>query len=86
MPFIAGSGNVNQIYLGALLELLLIVANIGTAVVIVPIMRRQFEALSIGYVAARLIECSFILVGIVSKETPEPRGNATERPAFYGEE
>jgi hypothetical protein len=64
--FAAGAGNVNRICLGALLELLLIIANIGTAVVIVPIMRRQFEELSIGYVTARLFECSFILVGIVS--------------------
>ena len=63
--FIAGSGNVNKIYLGALLELLLIISNIGTAVVIVPIMRRQFEDLSIGYVTARIVECTFILVGIV---------------------
>jgi hypothetical protein len=66
VAFIAGSGNVNEIYLGALLELLLIIANIGTAVVIVPIMRRQFEELSIGYVTARLVECTFILVGIVA--------------------
>ena len=66
LDFISGGGNVNKIYLGALLELLLIIANIGTAVVIVPIMRRQFEELSIGYVAARLFECSFILVGIVA--------------------
>jgi Domain of unknown function (DUF4386) len=64
--FVAGAGNVNRIYLGALLELLLIIANIGTAVVIVPIMRRQFEELSIGYVTARIIECTFILVGIVA--------------------
>jgi uncharacterized protein DUF4386 len=64
--FVAGAGNVNKIYLGALLELLLIIANIGTAVVIVPIMRRQFEDMSIGYVTARIIECTFILVGIVA--------------------
>ena len=61
-----GRRNVNRIYLGALLELLLIIANIGTAVVIVPIMRRQFEELSIGYVTARIVECTFILVGIVA--------------------
>ena len=66
VAFIAGAGNVNRIYFGALLELLLIIANIGTAVVIVPIMRRQFEELSIGYVTARLVECTFILVGIVA--------------------
>src|SRR4051794_16781293 len=62
--FVAGGGNVNKVYLGALLELLLIIANIGTAVVIVPIMRRRFEELSIGYVTARIFECTFILVGI----------------------
>jgi hypothetical protein len=66
VAFVAGAGNVNRIYLGALLELLLIIANIGTAVVIVPIMRRQFEELSIGYVTARIIESTFILVGIVA--------------------
>jgi len=66
VAFVAGSGNVNRIYLGALLELLLIIANIGTAVVIVPIMRRQFEGLAIGYVTARIFECTFILVGIVA--------------------
>src|SRR3954453_12486346 len=66
VAFAAGSGNVSKIYLGALLELLLIMANIGTAVVIVPIMRRQFEDLSIGYVTARIVECTFILVGILA--------------------
>src|SRR6476620_698190 len=66
VAFIAGSGNVNKIYLGALLELLLIISNIGTAVGIGPIMRRQFEELSIGYVTARIFECTFILVGIVA--------------------
>jgi hypothetical protein len=66
VAFVAGSGNVNKIYLGALLELLLILANIGTAVVIVPIMRRRFEDLAIGYVTARIVESTFILVGILA--------------------
>lgn len=64
--YIAGGGHDKRILLGVLLELLLIIANIGTAVVIVPIMRRQHEELSIGYVMARAFECTFILVGIVS--------------------
>src|SRR5689334_17738186 len=66
VAFVAGSGNVNNIYFGALLELLLILANIGTAVVIVPIMRRQFAELSIGYVTLRIVESTFILVGILA--------------------
>ena len=57
--YVAGAGHDNQILLGALLELLLIIANIGTAVVIVPIVRRQSEEGAIGYVTARLIECTF---------------------------
>ena len=63
--YIAGAGHDNRIFLGALLELLLILANIGTAVVIFPIVRRQNEELALGYVAARLVECTFILVGIL---------------------
>jgi hypothetical protein len=66
VAYIAGAGHDKQILLAALLELLLIIANIGTAVVIVPIVRRQNEELAIGYVTARLVECTFILVGIVS--------------------
>jgi hypothetical protein len=65
VAYIAGAGHDKQVLLGALLELLLIIANIGTAVVIVPIVRRLNEELAIGYVTARLFECTFILVGIV---------------------
>jgi hypothetical protein len=64
--YIAGAGHDTRIFFGAFLELLLIVANIGTAVVIVPILGRKYEELAIGYVTARLFECTFILVGIVS--------------------
>ena len=63
--YIAGGGEDGQIHLGVLLELLLIIANIGTAVVLYPIVRRQNEALALGYVTARLMECVFIAAGIV---------------------
>ncbi len=65
VSYIAGAGHDNQVLFGALLELLLIIANIGTAVVIFPIVRRQNEELALGYVTARLVECTFILVGIL---------------------
>jgi hypothetical protein len=63
--YIAGDGNDTRIYLGASLELLLILANVGTAVVLYPIARRQNELLAIGYVAARIIECVFLAAGII---------------------
>jgi len=63
--YIAGSGNDNQVYLAVLLEFLLIIANVGTAVVLYPIARRQNRALALGYVTARIIECIFIAAGII---------------------
>jgi hypothetical protein len=63
--YIAGGGEDSQIYLGVLLELLLIIANIGTAVVLFPIVRRQNEILALGYVTARIAECVFIAAGIL---------------------
>lgn len=63
--YIAGDRKDTQIYLGAFLEFLLILANVGTAVVLYPIARRQNETLAIGYVAARIVECLFIAAGII---------------------
>jgi Domain of unknown function (DUF4386) len=63
--YIAGGGKDNQIYLGALLEFLLILANIGTAVVVYPILKRENHILSLGYVTARIIECVFLAAGII---------------------
>jgi hypothetical protein len=64
--YIAGAGADNRIYLGALLELILIISNIGTALVVFPLLKRQNEILSLGYVAARIMECVFIAVGILA--------------------
>jgi len=44
--YIAGGGKDDQIYLGAFLDFLLVLANVGTAVVLYPIARRQSEMLA----------------------------------------
>jgi Domain of unknown function (DUF4386) len=64
--YITGSGADTRVLLAAFLELLLIIANIGTAVVLFPILRRQSETLALGYVTARVVESVFIAVGILS--------------------
>lgn len=64
--YVLGGGADTRIALGAFLEMILIVANIGTAVVLFPILKRQSEGLALGYVTARLVECAFIAVGILS--------------------
>ena len=64
--YIVSAGADAGVALGALLEVLLIIANVGTAVVLFPILKRESETLALGYVTARLVECTFIAIGIVS--------------------
>ena len=64
--YIVGGGADNRVLTGAFLELMLIIANIGTAVVLYPILKRQNEILALGYVTARVVECTFIAIGILS--------------------
>ena len=64
--YVTGAGPDGRVFLGAFLELMLILTNIGCAVVLFPFLKRQNEALSLGYVAARIVECTFILVGLLS--------------------
>lgn len=60
-----GAAN-GRVSLGAVLELFLIIANIGTAVVLYPILKRQNKILALGFVTARIFESVFIAIGIVS--------------------
>jgi hypothetical protein len=65
--YIVGGGAAdNGASLGALLELILIVANIGSAVVLYPVAKRVNEILALGFVTARVMESAFIAVGILS--------------------
>jgi hypothetical protein len=64
--YIVGSGAATRVSVGAFLEMLLVIANIGTAVVLFPILKRQSEGIALGYVAARIVESTIIAVGIVS--------------------
>lgn len=50
----------------AALEVFLIIANVATAVVAYPILKRESEIGALGYVSARIVEGIFIAIGIVS--------------------
>lgn len=64
--YILGDGADTRVRLGALLEIITAVANIATAVVLFPVLRRQNEGVALGYVALRVVESTVILMGIVS--------------------
>lgn len=64
--FILGAGGDTRVAWGALLEVITLVAGIGSAVAIYPIARRQNESVALGYVTARVIESMIIMAGILS--------------------
>jgi uncharacterized protein DUF4386 len=65
--YVLGQGDdaMTLIAFGALLELILIIANIGTAVVPYSIHKLQHEAGALAFVTARVMESMFIAVGIL---------------------
>jgi hypothetical protein len=65
--YVLGDGKdaMTFIAFGALLELVVIIANIGTAVVPYSIHKRQSEPGALGYVTARVMESMFIAVGLL---------------------
>ena len=66
MRFIPEDISTTSLRLGAVLEFGLIVTQIGTALVVYPLARRQSETLSLGYVAARIMESVFAAIGIIA--------------------
>jgi hypothetical protein len=64
--YVVGPDEDTRVLWGAVFELVLIIANIGTAVVLFPVLKRQSESLALGYVTARVMESVFIAVGILS--------------------
>ena len=64
--YIISAGPDMGVKLGALLEVILVVANIGTAVVLYPLVKRQNHIIALGYVTARVMESAMIAVGILS--------------------
>jgi len=66
MRFVAGDASSASLKWGAVFEFGLIVTQIGTAVVIYPLVRRQSETVSLGYVCARIMESVFAAIGLIS--------------------
>ena len=66
MRFVPGAGSNTSLQLGAIFEFSLIIANIATAVVLYPLVRRQSPTIGLGYVTARIMESVIIAIGLLS--------------------
>ena len=64
--FIISSAQSSDVVLGGILELLMALACIGTALAFYPVLKKQNEMLALGFVAARILEATLIFAGVAS--------------------
>ncbi len=62
--YITGRGPDTPIIIGGLLEIIVALAGIATAVVLYPELKKKHESAAIGLIAARILESSTIFVGV----------------------
>ena len=62
--YILGQGTDTQAIVGAILEVIVALAGIATAVVLFRILKKQNESAGIGLIASRIMEASSIFVGV----------------------
>jgi Domain of unknown function (DUF4386) len=64
--WILSSGSHTGVLVGGLLEVVVALAGIGTAVTLYPVVKRENEGVALGFVAARVLEAGMIFTGAVS--------------------
>lgn len=62
--YVTGTGPDNAVIIGAILEIIVALACIGTAVALYPVLKKQNESLALGFVGSRILEASTIFVGV----------------------
>jgi hypothetical protein len=62
--YILGVGPDTSAIIGGILEIIVALAGIGTAVVLYPLLKKQNESLSLGLVASRILESGTIFAGV----------------------
>src|SRR5207247_1990944 len=62
--YIIGSGPDTSVLIGAVLEIIVALAGIGTAVALYPVLKKQNEGVALGFVGSRVLEASTIFAGV----------------------
>jgi Domain of unknown function (DUF4386) len=62
--YIVGSGPDTAVLVGGILEVIVALAGIGTAVALYPVLKRQNEGVALGLVGSRVLEAAGILAGV----------------------
>src|SRR5438046_549324 len=62
--YIVGPGPDTNVILGGILEMIVALAGIGTAVALYPVLKRQNEGVALGFVGSRVLEAATIFAGV----------------------
>ena len=62
--YIVGSGSDASTPIGAILEMIVGLAGLGTALALYPVIKRQGQSRALGFIASRTVECTCIFVGV----------------------
>jgi Domain of unknown function (DUF4386) len=63
--YIVGPGPDTAVIVGGILEMIVALAGIGTAVALYPVVKRQNEGIALGFVGSRTLEAATIFAGVV---------------------
>ena len=63
--YIVGSGPDTPVIIGGILEIVVALAGIGTAVALFPVLKRQNEGVALGFLGTRVLEASTIFADVV---------------------
>ena len=64
--YVVGAGADTGVLIGGILEMIVALAGIGTAVTLYPIVKRQNEGVALGFVGVRVLEAASILAGVAA--------------------
>jgi len=63
--YIVGAGTDTAVIIGGILEIIVALAGIGTAVALYPVVKRQNEGIALGFIGSRVLEASTIFADVV---------------------
>src|SRR6202165_3938226 len=62
--YILGPGSDTAVLVGGILEIIVVLAGLGTAVALYPVLKKQSEGRALGFVGTRTLEAAGILAGV----------------------
>jgi hypothetical protein len=67
--YLLGSGPDTPALVGGLLEVIVALAGVGTAVVLYPVVKRQHQGIALGFIGTRTLEGAGLIAGVVALMT-----------------